>query len=219
MTNRKIYILDDSNIAFSACPLSTPNLDKSGCTKPIFAYQDHFKNYYECGYGGIHLYCKQHPKTSLRQKYSDENILNGPLWWCDKCAVANKNYCGVRVDKDEIDERARIIIESDNDNFDVIRVDEHYKEIVIEKDRKESPFFYAGKIETDVHGKTQIHLYIGKSGEHRKAHYFIEPENGRLRYEIGGNNQNVDPSEIIAEITVKMKDRMLEHNYEESIDE
>ena len=212
--NRKVYILEDSNVAFSVCPLTEPNLSDKGCIKPIVAFQDHFKDYYKCGYDGIHLHCKQHLDTALRQKSTGDDILGELVWWCDKCAIADKNYDGVHINKSEIDERARIIVESSENEFDIVRIDEHYKEIVIEKERAKSPFFYAGKVETDIHGKTQIHLYIGKSGAHEKAHYFIEPENGRLRYEIGGNNHNIDPSELISEIVVKMKGKTLSHKYE-----
>lgn len=220
----RIYQFMDDSPAFSVCELNGAT-HPGNCCNPVCREKMWQKLYY-CGNEGIHFHCHKHinmplyRRKAITEKVEDEaGIFDEPheKWWCDKCATENEDYRGHDFDEKEHMRRARAFAASDEyKNAKVARIDDQLVQIEFKKvktPKGQSDYYSAwGNIETDKDGNPQLNLYIAlKSMSGKKAHYFIEPELGRLREEVRG--LDISPEEIISKIEITMRKTRMSKEY------
>lgn len=214
----KIYILPDVPIAFFDCGIE--NSENHGLCTDYYIRDDGRVPKYYCNRNNIHFCCPEHSNVELYRKKVDDDYFGETVFWCDKCAQVNERYTGIKLDTEELTKRARILINSEEfKKAKRIRIDEQCEEIKLERLRKSNGNYISawGNIETDRNENPQINLYIGYNGD-KKVHYFIEPELGRIRYEL--SNTDIDPGKILAKITLETRDNRTSQEYkQESYDE
>lgn len=223
----KVYQFMDDSPAFSVCSLDGAT-SPGTCVNPM-GRQDDWENggriRYYCGNQGIHFHCHKHANVPLYRKTITEEAEpefesyneSHEKWWCDKCSVEDRNYRGHEFNTEEHMRRARAFAVSEEyKKTQPIRIDDQLVQIEFKKAKApkgQSDYYTAwGNVETDKDGNPQINLYVAqKSMSGKKAHYFIEPELGRLREEVRGID--IDPGEIISKIEITTRGSKIVKEY------
>ncbi len=220
----KVYQFMDDTPAFSVCELNG-DTHPGDCCNPI-SRQENWDNggkmLYYCGDSGIHFHCHKHVNIPLyRKTMTNEFDEAYEAWWCDKCCAEDGDYSGYKFNEDEHRRRARAFVASEEyKNTQVTRIDDQLVQIEFKKAKlpKGASDYYSawGNIETDKNGNPQLNLYVAlKSMSGKKAHYFIEPELGRLREEVRG--LDINPGEIISKIEITMQKSKISKDYENEV--
>lgn len=212
MNNLVIYELTNPSVCFRVCNTLKSDVP-DWCTN--YGKDGDWNKKFTCRQQNVHFYCPIYKNIELVENMENIDFTNETIWWCEKCKQCDRTYEGIRLNKEDIVRRARIIVESEKlKNACLIRIDEQCSELKINKLKTNTPTYVAwGKIETDIVGNPQVNLYIACSDDKgKKVHYFIEPEVEKIRHEI--SNTDIDPATIISKIQITLKDRRIIYEYD-----